>query len=61
MLLLWISSNYIQSLGHVDQSIREDSDVFICDQGEYRKNGEYTYSNWCKIVIVFKNLLMNLV
>ena len=61
MLLLWISTNYIQSLGHVDQFIREDSEVFIRDQGEYRKNGEYRYSGRCKIVIVFKNLLLNLV
>ena len=61
MLLLWVSTNYIQSLGRVDQSIREDSKVFIRDQGEYRKNCEYTYSGWCKIVIAFKNLLLNLV
>ena len=35
--------------------------VFIRGQGEYRKNGEYTYSDWHKIVVVFKNLLLNLV
>ena len=61
MLLLRVSTNDIQSLGHVDQPLREDSEVFIRDQGEYRKNGEYTYSGWGKIVIMFKNLLLNLV
>ena len=61
MLLLCVNTNYIQSLGRVDQSIREDSEVFIRDQGEYRKNDENTYSDWCKIVMVFKNLLLNLV
>ena len=62
MLLLCVSTNYIQSLGRGDQSIQEDFEVFIRDQGEYHKNdSEYMYSGWCKIVIVFKNLLMNLV
>ena len=61
MLLLWVSTNDIQSLGRVDQPLQEDFDVFIRDQGEYRKNDEYTYSCWRKIVVVFKNLLLNLV
>ena len=60
MLLLWVGTNYIQSLDRVDQSIREDSEIFIRDQGEYSKNSEYTYSGWSKIVSV-KNLLLNLV
>ena len=60
MLLLCVSTNYIQSLGRGDQSIQEDFEVFIRDQEEYRKNCEYKYSGWCKIVIVFKNLLLNL-
>ena len=54
MFPLCVSTNYNQSLGHVDQSKREDSEVLIRDQGEYRKNGEYTYSGWGKIVIVLK-------
>ena len=61
MLLLWVSTNYIQPLGCVDQFIREDFEVFIRDQEEYRKNSENTYSGWCTIVVVFKNLLLNLV
>ena len=61
MPLLYVSTNYIQSLGRVDQSIREDFEIFIRGQEEYCKNGEYTYSNWRKIVVVFKNLLLNLV
>ena len=54
MLLLYVSTNYIQSLGRVDQPLLENSEVFICGQGEYCKNGEYTYSGWRKIDIVFK-------
>ena len=54
MLLLCISINYIQSLGHVDQPLEEDSKVLFREQGGYRKNGEYTYSSWRKIDIVFK-------
>ena len=54
MLILCVSTNYTQSLDHVDQPLQEDSDVFFCEQGGYRKNDEYTYSGWRKIDIVFK-------
>ena len=54
MLLLCVSTNYIQSLGRVDQPLQEDSKVLFREQGGYRKNGEYTYSGCCKIDIVFK-------
>ena len=54
MLLYCVSTNYTQSLGHVDQPLQEDSKVLLREQGGYRKNGEYTYSSWCKIDIVFK-------
>ena len=49
MLILCVSTNYTQSLDHVDQPLQEDSDVFFCEQGGYRKNDEYTYSGWRKI------------
>ena len=54
MLLLCVSTNYIQSLGRVDQPLQEDSEVLFRDQGGFRKNDEYTYSGWHKIDIVFK-------
>ena len=52
-----MSNNYTQSLGRVDQTLQEDSKVFIRDQGEYRKNGEYTYSGWRKIDIDRKSVV----
>ena len=61
MLLLCVSNNYTQSLGRVDQPLQQDFEVFFREQGGYRKNGEYTYSGWRKIDIVFTNLLSNLV
>ena len=60
VLLYCISTNYTQSLGHVDQLLHEDSEVLFREQGGYHKNGEYTYSGWRKIDIVL-NLLLNLV
>ena len=45
MLLLSVSINYIQCLGHVDQPLEEDSEVLFREQGGYRKNGEYMYSD----------------
>ena len=57
MLLLCVSTNYTQSLGHVDQPLQEDSEVLFRDQGEFRKNGEYTYSSWRKIDIVLKFII----
>ena len=54
MLLYYVSTNYTQSLGHVDQLLQEDSEVLFCEQGGYHKNGEYTYSGWRKIDIMFK-------
>ena len=53
-VLYCVSTNYTQSLGHVDQPLQEDSEVLFREQGGYRKNGEYTYSGWCKIDIMFK-------
>ena len=44
-----MSTNYTQSLSHVDQPLHEDSEVLFREQGGYRKNGEYTYSGWRKI------------
>ena len=52
MLLLCVSTNYTQSLGHVDQPLQEDSEVLFREQGGYRKNYEYTYSGWCKTVSI---------
>ena len=54
MLLYCVSTNYTQSLGHVDQPLQEDSEVLFREQGGYRKNGEYTYNDCRKIDIVFK-------
>ena len=48
MLLLCVRTNYIQHLGHVDQSLQEDSEVLFREQRGYRKNGEYTYNGWHK-------------
>ena len=45
MLLVCVSTNYIQSLGRVDQPLREDFRVFIHGQEEHRKNSEYVYSS----------------
>ena len=42
MLLLCVSTNYTQSLGHVDQPLQEDFEVLFRDQGGFRKNDEYT-------------------
>ena len=61
MLLCCVSTNYTQYLGHVDQPLEEDSEVFFREQGGYRKNSEYTYNDWFKIVIVFMNSLVKLV
>ena len=44
MLLVCVRTNYIQSLGRVDQSLREDSEVFIRGQEEHRRNGKYAYN-----------------
>ena len=57
MLLLCVSTNYTQSLGHVDQPLQEDSEVLFRDQGGFRKNGEYMYSGWHKIDIVLKFII----
>ena len=54
VLLYCVSTNYIQSLGRVDQPLQEDSEIFFREQGGYRKNGEYMYSDCRKIDIVFK-------
>ena len=54
MLLYYVSTNYAQSLGRVDQPLQEDSEVLFREQGGYRKNCEYTYSGWHKIDIVLK-------
>ena len=57
MLLLCVNTNYTQSLGHVDQSLQEDSEVFFREQGAYSKNGEYIYNGWCKIDIILKFII----
>ena len=54
VLLYGVSTNYTQYLGCVDQPLQEDSEVLFCEQGGYRKNGEYTYNGWHKIDIVLK-------
>ena len=51
MLLYCVSTNYTQSLGHVDQPLQKDSEILFHEQGGYRKNDEYTYSGWRKIDI----------
>ena len=61
MLLCCVSTNYTQYLGHADQPLQENSEVFFRKQGEYRKHCEYTYNSWFRIVIVFMNSLVNLV
>ena len=43
------------------QPLQEDSEVLFHEQGGYRKNIEYTYNGWFRIVIVFMNSLVNLV
>ena len=58
LMLLWcVSTNYIQSLGRVDPTLREDSEVFVRDQGGFRNKGEYTFNGWRKIDIVLKFII----
>ena len=57
MLLLCVSTNYTQSLGHVDQPLQEDSKVFFREQEGYRKHDEYTYNGWRKIEIMLKVII----
>ena len=49
-----MSTNYTQSLGHVDQPLQEDSKILFREKEGYRKHGEYTYNGWRKIDIVLK-------
>ena len=44
----------------MDPTLREDSEVFVRDQGGFRNKSEYTYNGWRNIDIVL-NLLLNLV
>ena len=60
VLLYCVSTNYTQSLDRVDQPLQEDSEILFCEQGGYRKNCEYTYNGWFRIVIAFMNSLVNL-
>ena len=60
VLLYCVSTNYTQSLDRVDQPLEEDFEVLFCEQGGYRKNSEYTYNGWFRIVIVFMNSLVDL-
>ena len=60
VLLYCVSTNYTQSLGRVDQPLQEDSEILFREQGGYRKNDEYTYNGWFRIVIVFMNSLVDL-
>ena len=48
VLLYCVSTNYTQSLGRVDQPLEEDFKVLFREQGDYRKNIEYTYNGWHK-------------
>ena len=57
MLLCYVSTNYTQYLGRVDQPLREDSEVLFREQGAYRKNDEYMYNGWRKIDIVLKFII----
>ena len=57
MLLCYVSTNYTQYLGHVDQPPREDSEVRFWEQRAYRTNGEYTYNGWRKIDIVLEFII----
>ena len=54
MLLCCVSTNYTQYLGHIDQTLREDSEVRFQEQRAYRTNGEYMYGGWRKIDVVLK-------
>ena len=56
-----MNTNYTQYLGHVDQPLKEDSEILFREQGEYREHGEYMYNGWFRIVIAFMNSLVNLV
>ena len=38
----------------MDRTLREDSEVFVRDQGGFRNKGEYTYDGGRKIDIAFK-------
>ena len=57
MLLYYVSTNYTQSLGRVDQPLQEDSEVLFHEQGGYHRNDEYTYNVWRKIDIVLKFII----
>ena len=57
MLLCCVSTNYTQYLGHVDQTLREDSEVRFWEQGAYRTNSEYMYNGWRKIDVVLKFII----
>ena len=54
---VWQSINYTQSLGRVDPTLREDSEVFVRDQEGFRNKGEYTFNGWRKIDIVLKFII----
>ena len=41
----------------MDPTLREDSEVFVCDQGGFRNKGEYTYDGWRKMDIVLKFII----
>ena len=60
VFLYCVSTNHTQSLGRVDQPLEEDSKVLFREQEGYRKNSEYTYNGWFRIVIAFMNSLVNL-
>ena len=57
MLLCCVSTNDTQYLGHIDQSLREDSEVHFREQGAYRTNGEYTFNGCRKIDIMLKFII----
>ena len=41
----------------MDPTLREDSEVFVRDQGGFRNKNEYTYNGWRNIDIVLKFII----
>ena len=57
VLLYCVSTNYTQSLDHVDQPLEEDSEILFREQGGYHEHGEYTYNGWRNMDIVLKFII----
>ena len=41
----------------MDPTLREDSEVFVRNQGGFRNKGKYTYNGWRNIDIVLKFII----